>query len=131
MVGLNASSGESEIKAFTVQDYIINMAKPDHPIAAFMAGALSLEVVYDQLKADFARDGKKNVQPDTTFYDNPPTGMGYSGALPLQAFLNTYVNSAKGKVRYNLAPETDIFVRQVASPKCVGNLAALIFAKQQ
>ena len=101
-----------------------------HPMDAFMAGTISLPVIYDQLKADFECDGKKDIHPDTTFYDNPPTGMGYSGALPIQAFLNTYVNSGQGKTRYNLAPVTNIFVSQVASPKCVGNLAALIFAKQ-
>jgi hypothetical protein len=97
----------------------------------FMAGALPLPLVYDQLKEDFARDGKGGVQPDTTFYDNPPEGMGYGGALPLQAFINTYVNSASGKSRYNLASTTNIFVTQVSNPKNVGNLAALIYAKQQ
>lgn len=107
------------------------MSEIIHPMDAFMAGTISLQVIYDQLKADFECDGKKNIQPDTTFYDDPPTGMGYSGALPIQAFLNTYVNSVKGKSRYNLAPVTNIFISQVASPKCVGNLAALIFAKEQ
>jgi hypothetical protein len=107
------------------------MSNINHPMDAFMADTISLPAIYDQLKADFECDGKNNIQPDTTFYDNPPTGMGYSGALSIQAFLNTYVNSEKGKTRYNLAPVTNIFISQVASPKCVGNLAALIFAKEQ
>ncbi len=100
-------------------------------MVAFMAKSLSLQVIYDQLKEDFGRDGKRNVQPDTTFYDMPPTGMGYASALAMQAFLSTYVNSPAGKRRYNLADSTDIFVTQVPVPKCVGNLAALIYAKQQ
>lgn len=104
------------------------MAKPVHPMAVFMAGTLSLGEIYDRLKQDFGRDGKRGIQPDTTFYDLPPTGMGYQGALAMQGFINTYVNGQKR--RYNLAPGTNIFVTQVPSPKCVGNLAALIYAKQ-
>lgn len=96
-----------------------------------MSGALSLEDIYDRLVTDFAKDGKKNVQPDTTFYDLPPAGMGYSSAYAIQAFINTYINRPAGKIRYNLAPATNIFVTQVPAPKCVGNLAALIYAKQQ
>jgi hypothetical protein len=102
-----------------------------HPMREFMRKTLTLEEIYDFLLGDFRRDGKRNVHPDTTFYDPPPTGMGYSGALAMQSFLNTYVNSKAGKARYNLAPVTNIFVTQVPAPKCVGNLSALIFAKQQ
>jgi len=100
-------------------------------MTTFLNGTLPIQKIYDLLVEDFGSDGKAGVHPDTTFYDNPPTGMGYSGALPMQAFLNTYVNSSNGKQRYNLGADTNIFVGQVASPKCVGNLAALIFAKQQ
>ena len=107
------------------------MSNINHPMDKFMSGTIPLTAIYDQLKADFECDGKESIQPDTTFYDNPPTGMGYDGALPMQAFLNTYVNSDEGKTRYNLATFTNIFVTQVTSPKCVGNLAALIFAKEK
>ena len=101
-----------------------------HPMHAFLANALPSTTIYDRLKRDFQSDGKKNVRPDTTFYDNPPVGLGYQGAFAMQSFLNTYVNSARGKQRYNLAPDVNIFVTQVGTPKCVGNLAALIAAKQ-
>lgn len=107
------------------------MATTPHPMDAFMAGTLSLKEIYDLLKADFEQDGKRNVQPDTIFYGLPPAGMGYQGALAMQGFINAVVNSKRGKTRYNLAPETNIFVTQVATPKCVGNLAALIHAKQK
>ena len=99
-------------------------------MTVFMRGSLSLKVIYDQLVEDFRRDGKAGVQPDTTFYDNPPTGMGYN-PMSLQGFLNTYVNSASGKIRYNLAPQTNILVTDISDPQCVGNLAAEIYAKQQ
>lgn len=102
----------------------------NHPMHAFLGAALPVTTIYDRLKNDFRSDGKKNVHPDTTFYDNPPTGMGYQGAMAMQSFLNTYVNSSSGKKRYNLAPNVNIFVTQVGTPKCVGNLAALIAAKQ-
>jgi hypothetical protein len=105
------------------------MSAKSHPMVAFMKNTISLKDIYDLLKKDFASQGKKNISPDTTFYDNPPAGMGYD-AFSIQSFLNAYVNSEKGKGRYNLAPDTNIFITQVAKPKCVGNLAALIFAKQ-
>jgi hypothetical protein len=106
------------------------MQAKSHPMVAFMKNTLTLEEIYDLLKKDFASDGKKNIAPDTTFYDNPPAGMGYD-AFSIQSFLNAYVNSEKGKVRYNLASGTNIFITQVSPSKCVGNLVALIFAKQE
>jgi len=100
-------------------------------MVAFMKNTLTLEVIYDRLKMDFERQGKKNVAPDTTIYDNPPVGLGYDSAYEIQGFLNRYVNSEKGKVRYNLAAGTRIFITQVGQPKCVGNIVALIHAKQE
>jgi hypothetical protein len=102
-----------------------------HPIQRFMKGSLPLTQIYDQLVRDFAADGHPGAGPDTTFYDDPPAGMGYQSAFAAQVFLNGYVNSQGGKRKYNLAPEVNIFVTQVGTPKCVGNLAAQIFAKQQ
>ena len=106
------------------------MPDAEHPMNSFMKGTMSLETIYDLLIEDFASDGKGNVEPDTTFFDIPPQGMGYD-ALSFKAFLNSYVNCADGKKRYNLAPNSSIYISQITAPKCVGNLTALIFAKQQ
>lgn len=101
------------------------------PMSAFMSDALSLHDVFTQLREDFAQDGHPGVAPDTTFYDAPPVGMGYANRYAMQAFINNYVNSTPGRKRYNLADTTTIFVDDVVDPKCVGNLAALIYAKQK
>jgi hypothetical protein len=104
---------------------------PEHPMSDFLAGSLRIEEIYDRLKADFQDSGKRNVEPDTTFYDSPPTGMGYSSAMAVQGFINKRINSKAGKREYNLSDKNSVYVTQVPKPKCVGNLAALIFAKQK
>ena len=104
------------------------MAKPKHPMAAFMAGSLSLNEIFDRLQEDLANTGKPGAEPDTTFFDNPPAGLGFSGTLQAQLWVNKHVNSHK--TRYNLGKNTNVFVTQIAPEKNVGNLAALIFAKQ-
>jgi hypothetical protein len=106
--------------------------KKCHPMAAFFSGKrLSLEQVYDLLVEDFENDGKADIEPTTTFYDPPPTGMGYSNALVMQNFLNNYVNSAKGKTRYNLGATTVIWEPRVQPEKKVGYLAGYIRVQQQ
>ena len=98
---------------------------------AFHAGKLTMEEVYDLLVVDFQADGKSNVQPPTTFYDAPPTGMGYSNELAMQNFLNHRVNSESGKSRYNLGPQTVIWAALVQPEKKVGYLASYITNQQQ
>ena len=107
------------------------MPKKRHPMAAFLSGKLSLEQIFDLLVEDFAADGKKNVTPITTFYDPPPVGMGYSSELAMQNFLNKYVNSQAGKVRYNLPETTVIWAALVQPEKKVGYLAGYIEHQQK
>lgn len=103
---------------------------PDqHPMTNYLVGTLPLTLIYDQLKEDFEKDGKAGVEPDTTIFDKPPTGMGYSQPA-FTGFLKTYVNSANGKVRYNQKPGHDIEIADIASPACVGNLAIAVWQNQ-
>jgi hypothetical protein len=105
--------------------------KPPHPMRAFLGGKLTLEQTYDLLVSDFEADGKSNIQPTTTFYDSPPTGLGYSSELAMQNFLNKRVNSEDGKARYNLGPQVVIWAALVQPEKKVGYLSGYINSQQQ
>jgi hypothetical protein len=93
-------------------------------------GKLTSDQIFLLLREDFATAGKPNVTPTTTFYDLPPTGMGYTSPDDVQNFLNTFVNSNKGKQRYNLGPGTVIWEKDI-KPKNVAGLAQLIYISQQ
>jgi hypothetical protein len=96
-----------------------------------MTGSLTLDQIFDRLKADFQQDGKQNVKPASNFYTNPPAGLGYAGPQEFQlSFLNIFVNSKSGKARYNQPADNDVFATEVKPTSTVGNLALRIFSDQ-
>jgi hypothetical protein len=92
-------------------------------------GKLAPDQIFFLLREDFSNAGK-SVTPTTTFYDFPPTGMGYSSADDFQNFLNTYVNTDSGRQRYRLGSDMVIWEKDV-KPKNVAGLAQLIYSRQQ
>lgn len=86
--------------------------------------------IYRLLVEDLNEDGKTGIRPSTTFTDDPPDGMGYSSLTAAQQFVQKYVNSRKGRARYNVAEARVIRLVQIPGKRNVGNLAILISGRQ-
>lgn len=102
----------------------------DHPMAAFLADTLDPTTIYDLLVVDFAHDGKAVTGPLNLLIPPPPAGLGYGSIQAAQAFLDTYVNSTTGRVRYHLAPGAQVTFTAIPTPRHVGHLAWLISTLQ-
>jgi hypothetical protein len=96
-----------------------------------LKGALTVDQIYNRLVEDFKRDGKPNVKVTSSFFGDPPDGLGYAGPQEFQlSFLNARVNSNEGKSRYNQPSGHDILVIDVRPTKTVGNLTLEIYSDQ-
>lgn len=92
----------------------------------YLAALTSPLTIYDMLVADFARDGKQVASPQKTLLDAPPVGLGYLSVLAAQGFLDTYVNSQAGRVRYALGAGKSATYMTIPGQKKVGDLSFLI-----
>lgn len=107
------------------------MPNKNHPMRAFLRGALTIDEIYANLVEDFAKDGKDGITPATSFYEDPPEGMGYSDPPVFQgSFLNPFVNSPKGKTRYNQPAGNHVIADEIRPTSTVGNLALRIHSDQ-
>ena len=110
------------------------MATKPLTVAGFMSSKqLSLTNVFNLLKRDFVKDGKdkNHLFAQTTFYDAPPTGMGYNGDMGMQIFLDYFVNDPVRGADYNLAPGTRILVTYVLPQRTIYYLTILIHNHQR
>ncbi len=102
----------------------------DHPMAEFLKDTLDPTAIYDLLVVDFALDGKAVKSPMNQLIPPPPTGLGYGSVQAAQAFLDTYVNSTTGRVRYHLAAGAQVTFTAIPTTRHVGHLAWLISTLQ-
>jgi hypothetical protein len=97
----------------------------------FLREALTIDEIYDNLVEDFASDGKDGITPATSFYKDPPEGMGYLQPPVFQnSFLNPFVNSPQGKRRYNQPAGNHVVANEIRPTSTVGNLALRIYSDQ-
>ena len=101
------------------------------PMRGLLREALTPDQIYNRLVEDFETDGKGNVTPTSSFFGDPPDGLGYAGPQEFQlSFLNQFVNSRPGKSRYNQPDDHDVLVTDVRPTKTVGNLTLEIYSDQ-